>query len=123
MAAAAADLLAHPAVAHSWDEPSALAGYAVSGLAGHLASQINVVAKVLDAPAPDTEPISALDHLVLEAPGSDHRPSSAPTSRASAAEASISTLRIDTLSIRKPKGVPSLRQKAVRSRAVAMQCS
>lgn len=36
-AAAAADLLAHPAVAQSWDKPSALAGYAVSGLAGHLA--------------------------------------------------------------------------------------
>ena len=63
---AAAKLLAHPAVADSWDQPSALAGYTVSGLAGHLAGQVNVVAKVLDGPDldPDTEPIPALDHLL-----------------------------------------------------------
>jgi uncharacterized protein (TIGR03083 family) len=64
VADAAAKLLADPAVADAWDRPSALPGYAVSGLAGHLAGQINVVAKVLDGPAPDTEPISLLDYFL-----------------------------------------------------------
>ncbi|MEZ0110775.1 hypothetical protein ABH920_004790 [Catenulispora sp. EB89] len=65
-AEAAANLLAHPAVAQAWDEPSALAGYTVSGLAGHLAGQVNVVAKVLDGSDldPATEPVAALDHLL-----------------------------------------------------------
>ena len=63
VAGVAAELLAHPAVADCWDKPSALAGYTVSGLAGHLAGQVNVVAKVLDGPVPDTEPITALEHL------------------------------------------------------------
>lgn len=65
-AGAAARLLAHPAVAKAWDEPSALVGYTVSGLAGHLAGQVNVVAKVLDGPTPtpDAEPIGALDYLL-----------------------------------------------------------
>jgi uncharacterized protein (TIGR03083 family) len=64
VADAAAKLLADPAVADAWDRPSALAGYTVSGLAGHLAGQVNVVAKVLDGPAPDTEPISLLDYFL-----------------------------------------------------------
>lgn len=61
---AAATLLAAPAVADAWDKPSALARYAVSGLAGHLAGQVNVVAKVLDGPEPDTEPIPLLDYFL-----------------------------------------------------------
>lgn len=60
----AAKLLADPAVADAWDRPSALARYTVSGLAGHLAGQVNVVAKVLDGPAPDSEPISLLDYFL-----------------------------------------------------------
>ncbi|WP_042414815.1 maleylpyruvate isomerase family mycothiol-dependent enzyme [Streptacidiphilus anmyonensis] len=63
-AEAAVSLLAHPSVADAWDEPSALKGYAVSGLAGHLAGQIGVVAKVLDGPEPDTEPVTLLDSLL-----------------------------------------------------------
>ena len=59
-----AKLLAHPAVADAWDRPSALAGYTVSGLAGHLAGQVNVVAKTLDGPVPDTDPISLLDYFL-----------------------------------------------------------
>jgi Transposase, Mutator family len=51
------------------------------------------------------------------------RPSSPLSSWARATEASISTLRIDTLSTRKPNGMPSFRQKAIRSRAFAKQCS
>lgn len=63
-AEATASLLAHQSVADAWDNPSALAGYAVSGLAGHLAGQVNVVAKVLDGPVPDTEPIALLDYFL-----------------------------------------------------------
>lgn len=61
---AAATLLADPAVAGQWDQPSALAGYAVSGLAGHLAGQVSVVAKVLAGPDPETEPIPLLDYFL-----------------------------------------------------------
>lgn len=64
VADAATTLLASPAVADAWEGPSALAGYAVSGLAGHLAGQVNVVAKVLAGPAPDTEPIALLDYFL-----------------------------------------------------------
>lgn len=60
----AASLLAHPAVARAWDQPSALERYAVSGLAGHLAGQINVVAKVLAGQPTTTDPISAIDYLL-----------------------------------------------------------
>jgi uncharacterized protein (TIGR03083 family) len=63
-AEAAAALLAHQRVADAWDKPSALAGYAVSGLAGHLAGQVNVVAKALDGPEPDTEPVTLLDYFL-----------------------------------------------------------
>ena len=61
-AAVATALLADPAVARSWDGPSALRKFRVSGLAGHLAGQITQVLPVLDAGIPDTPPISLLDH-------------------------------------------------------------
>ncbi|MFD0591619.1 LysR substrate-binding domain-containing protein [Catellatospora coxensis] len=48
--------------------------------------------------------------------------SSSRTSRASSTEASISTLRMDTLSTLNPNGTPSRRQNAESSRAVAMHC-
>ncbi len=60
----AANLLADEAVATTWDRPSALEGYAVSGLAGHLAGQINVLAKVLAGSEPDTAPIPLLDYFL-----------------------------------------------------------
>ncbi|MEY9846473.1 uncharacterized protein (TIGR03083 family) [Streptacidiphilus sp. BW17] len=63
-AEAAVSLLAHQSVADAWEKPSALAGYAVSGLAGHLAGQVNVVAKALDGPEPDTEPVALLDYFL-----------------------------------------------------------
>ena len=59
----AVNLLADPAVATTWDRPSALEGYAVSGLAGHLAGQINVLAKVLAGSEPDTAPIPRITPL------------------------------------------------------------
>jgi uncharacterized protein (TIGR03083 family) len=60
----AAKLLAEPAVAAAWDRPSALMHYTVSGLAGHLAGQINVVATALDGQDPDTPPICLLDYFL-----------------------------------------------------------
>lgn len=57
---AAARLLADPAVAANWDQLSALAQFRVSGLAGHLASQIRYVSAFLADPAPDG-PASTLD--------------------------------------------------------------
>ncbi|MGE5828939.1 MAG: maleylpyruvate isomerase N-terminal domain-containing protein [Micromonosporaceae bacterium] len=61
-ARSAAQLLAAPAVAAGWAEPSALAGFTVGGLAGHLASQILFVPRTLDAPPPDGEPVPLLGH-------------------------------------------------------------
>lgn len=52
LAASAVDLLAHPAVAASWDRPSALVEFSVGGLATHLAFQIIRVPGVLVAPPP-----------------------------------------------------------------------
>ncbi|GAA1612846.1 maleylpyruvate isomerase N-terminal domain-containing protein [Catellatospora bangladeshensis] len=61
-AQAAAALLGDPAVAAAWERPSALAGFTVSGLAGHLASQVVAMPRVLAAPAPDGPPVALLDH-------------------------------------------------------------
>ena len=61
-AAVATTLLADPAVARSWDAPSALPRFRVSGLAGHLVGQLTQVLPVLAAAPPDQRPISLLDH-------------------------------------------------------------
>jgi len=61
-AAAAADLLDHPAVAAKWDAPSALEGFSVRGLSGHLAGQVLFVPQTLQGPGPEGEPIALLDH-------------------------------------------------------------
>jgi hypothetical protein len=45
-------VLASTAVAEHWDDPSALEGYTVAGLAGHLARGVLTVERYLDAPAP-----------------------------------------------------------------------
>jgi hypothetical protein len=61
-AASAAELLRDPAVAAAWKRPSALAEFQVSGLAGHLASQMLGVPAVLEV-EPDTDvPISLAEH-------------------------------------------------------------
>ena len=62
LATVATALLGDPAVGRSWTAASALPEFRVSGLAGHLASQITVVAAVLDADPPGTPPISLLEH-------------------------------------------------------------
>jgi hypothetical protein len=61
-ATVATELMADPAVAHSWEAPSALRKFRVSGLVGHLAGQITQVLPVLAADPPGTQPISLLDH-------------------------------------------------------------
>src|ERR1700689_486116 len=61
-AGSAVTLLSDPAVAASWDQPSALAHLAVSGLAGHLASQILTVPLVLGHDTGAAEPVSLLAH-------------------------------------------------------------
>jgi hypothetical protein len=61
-AASAAALLADPAVAAAWAEPSALAKLTVGGLAGHLARQVTRAAEVVTADPPGEPPISLLDH-------------------------------------------------------------
>jgi hypothetical protein len=62
LAASAVDLLAHPAVAASWQRPSALAEFTVGGLAAHLALQVTRVPGVVQAPGPErTDPLISID--------------------------------------------------------------
>lgn len=57
-----ARLLRNPSVANAWGEASALPGFSVAGLAGHLAYQVLALQRILDAPAPTEPKISLLDH-------------------------------------------------------------
>ena len=63
-ATSAAELLDDPAVAASWNVPSALREFTVSGLAGHLARQIFQVSRVLAQDPPDEQPITLLEHYM-----------------------------------------------------------
>src|SRR5256714_6248460 len=62
VADSAAGLLAAPAGAGAWDEPSALRYSQVSGLAGHLAGQIFFIDRILATPVPDEPPIPLLEY-------------------------------------------------------------
>ncbi|WP_333738180.1 maleylpyruvate isomerase N-terminal domain-containing protein [Streptomyces sp. IBSBF 2806] len=66
-AAQAVSLLDAPEVAASWEKPSALAQWAVGGLAGHLAYQILSVDTALEEPASEEEPLSVLEHYARAA--------------------------------------------------------
>ncbi|MEV0698831.1 maleylpyruvate isomerase N-terminal domain-containing protein [Saccharopolyspora sp. NPDC050389] len=61
-AASAAAVLGDPAVAAAWDRPSALAEFSVRGLAGHLASQILFVPRLLATAEPAEEPLPLLGY-------------------------------------------------------------
>jgi hypothetical protein len=61
-ASTVADLLARPEVAAAWDQPSALAEWKVSGLAGHLGDQAPLVVTLLGADESDQEPITLDEH-------------------------------------------------------------
>jgi hypothetical protein len=58
----AVSLLADPAVAAAWGEPSALEKLSVGGLAAHLARQITFLPEGLDRPSPDGPPVALIDH-------------------------------------------------------------
>jgi uncharacterized protein (TIGR03083 family) len=58
----AARMLADPAVAQRWDEPSSLAEMTIGDLAGHLARQIFAVPRLLAQPETDEPPISLPEH-------------------------------------------------------------
>jgi Mycothiol maleylpyruvate isomerase N-terminal domain len=64
-AQSAVALLGDRAVAASWDQPSALAKFGVSGLAGHLARQILTVPLALAADMPQEKPVSLADHYAM----------------------------------------------------------
>ena len=63
-ARSAVDLLAHPAVAERWTDPSALAGMGVGALAAHLGSEVLLVRDALTDPSArvDEEPVPLLEH-------------------------------------------------------------
>ncbi|SNS60763.1 Mycothiol maleylpyruvate isomerase N-terminal domain-containing protein [Asanoa hainanensis] len=61
-AAIAVDLLADPAVADRWAEPSALAEFSVGGLAGHLGRQVHMMVELLDAPKTEQRPRDLMAH-------------------------------------------------------------
>jgi uncharacterized protein (TIGR03083 family) len=63
--AAAEELLASDDVVELWEQPSALEGYRVSGLAGHLARAVLTLEHHLDAPPPQV----AADTVVTDAAG------------------------------------------------------
>ncbi|MFJ3336776.1 maleylpyruvate isomerase N-terminal domain-containing protein [Streptomyces sp. NPDC086766] len=60
-----ADLLAEPAVAHAWNDPSALKDFSVRGLAGHMFRQELELPGLLARPVP-TEPVVSLREYYLE---------------------------------------------------------
>jgi hypothetical protein len=65
LAEVSAALLRAPEVAEHWDEPSALAEFRVSGLAGHIAmAAVLRVAEWLEQPISDAEPVDAVGYFV-----------------------------------------------------------
>lgn len=66
VAQASATLLAADEVAARWDEPSALAGFSVRGLAGHLAGQVFFLPRMLAEPVP-AEPVIGIDEYYARA--------------------------------------------------------
>ncbi len=55
-------LLRHPTLARLWDSPSALELMSVGQLAGHLAMQVTLVARVLDSPGAEADVLSLAQH-------------------------------------------------------------
>jgi hypothetical protein len=77
----AGGLLATPAVADGWDQPSALRQWSVAGLAGHLARAVFTVQASLATPTGDARPgIDAVTYYAA-APEEDLNPESAIAGR------------------------------------------
>lgn len=55
-------LIADPAVARAWRQPSSLAGFSVGGLAAHLGGQVLMVAAAVTTDPPQLEQVTALEH-------------------------------------------------------------
>lgn len=72
-ARAARELMASETVAAGWEQPSALRGWRVSGLTGHLARAITTVGSYLDADPPDDSVprASAAEYIVRAVPDND----------------------------------------------------
>jgi uncharacterized protein (TIGR03083 family) len=66
-AAVTSDLLADPAVATRWAQPSALAGMSVGALAGHLARQVSMVEQLLPLDPGPEPPIPLAEHYARAA--------------------------------------------------------
>jgi Mycothiol maleylpyruvate isomerase N-terminal domain len=63
-AAAIAPLFREPALSRQWDQPSALAEFRISGLAGHTARAVfNVERYLADPPPPGVAPIDAVTYF------------------------------------------------------------
>ncbi|OAR24090.1 hypothetical protein A8W25_16650 [Streptomyces sp. ERV7] len=62
LAGSVPDLLRDPAVGAAWPGPSALAGFTVGGLAGHLAYQVLSIPPTLAAPVPSEPVVPLLGH-------------------------------------------------------------
>jgi len=66
-------LLADPAVAARWDQPSVLPAFSVAGLAGHLLRGMTAVERYMDGPEPEGSPLRAPQyfHVVGVSPDVD----------------------------------------------------
>ncbi len=58
------EALSNPIIAQRWEEPCALEGYTVGGLAAHTARSIRTVLIYLDGPEPAGTPISAAQYFL-----------------------------------------------------------
>ena len=108
VATLSARLVGHPSVGQRWEQESALRGFAVSGLAGHLARAILQVEWYLDAELPDAQLINASQYYAgltgLDRPDSElnvgirHRgeetASGGPDALARQTEAALARLRV-----------------------------
>jgi hypothetical protein len=103
----AADLTRRPEVAERWNDESACAGMSVGGLAFHLASQTDLVVRLLQAGPSDLAPIPLAEHYARAAwvhtgpddeanvgirEGSDELARSGPEALASMVEARLGIL-------------------------------
>jgi hypothetical protein len=74
-------IVARPEVGKAWEQPSALEGYSVGGLVGHVNAAIGWLGPLLDAPAqPDLRPtrpaelLTFLHSLKIDPDGADRHP-------------------------------------------------
>jgi hypothetical protein len=59
-----AELIEHPETAGRWEEPSALQGMTVGGLAAHLLNGVRSIDRLLDGPEPADAPVVGLGEFV-----------------------------------------------------------